>query len=831
MKLVATWIPRVITAQLAAALPHNRLAISASALVLAVSSLLSLGCGVTVNSSTGSAAGQGGGGSTGAGAAGGTGASGGIAGQTIPVPSVSQALTGCANPNTGIAGGDWGVGTNPVYTFVDNQTPVVGEPMYTSNTIFWTSRENGPGQSILMAGAFTKVTKTARLALIPAGTIDWETLVRGSSTVISTTQQGTTGLSFIVPANFLAGVYGFEIQDPSTSPIFGLANAPSLNWAIGVPSVTEAAQALQHQVYDCGAEQGGTLRIFGKNFTASDQVILQLPTGTAYSLKPSTLDTNTITVAVPKTFAPGNYNMWVGSFPWDATSSAAAQITVNSPLALSARKVACSTLAGDGVTDDTKHLQSCLDWYAPLAGSKEVAYIAIPAGTFVLTDQVTTHPYEVLVGSSSASTKFIGRPRNLPPVAWFKVSPHFGMADLSLTAPANPNLLLTPGIQTGNPLTSGHLFFNGVSFSSTSDASKGAESMFALAGPDIQVYNSFFLSNSNQVFDINYGDGGIVSGNEIVVNDYTGLGISDSQNIIFEKNRTHSQNTPGQGKGNHSGGTGLSISRGNSQWGQSALSRDIYVGYNTFDNMGSNDQQVITNDGDGGAYFGPVASSNASTVTLAHDPAWNWMGTTNPQAAMIAILSGIGVGQYSLIESYSGRTINLVNPWKVPPDSSSVVVISQYELNMTIAHNTITNTLGTAIVLGDALEGVIEDNTMTNSGAGVLISAFGPYGGPAAYGPVMNTDVLRNTIAVGDGNFIWHSVNTNVAGIGIQVFPGCLESGLLVRNNIVASIDTIYNTDGLNGVNANLIEQNQANWNPTFTDSQFLIQDNSPPPS
>jgi parallel beta-helix repeat protein len=149
---------------------------------------------------------------------------------------------------------------------------------------------------------------------------------------------------------------------------------------------------------------------------------------------------------------------------------------------------------------------------------------------------------------------------------------------------------------------------------------------------------------------------------------------------------------------------------------------------------------------------------------------------------------------------------------------------------MIIANNTVTNTLGAAIVLGDSLEGVIENNIMTNAGAGILISAFGPYGGPAAYGPVMNTDVLRNTIAVGAGNFIWHSVNTNVAGIGVQDLPGCLESGLLIRNNVVSSIDTIYNTNGLNGVNANIVEQNQAYWNPTFPDPQFLIQANSPPP-
>jgi hypothetical protein len=206
------------------------------------------------------------------------------------------------------------------------------------------------------------------------------------------------------------------------------------------------------------------------------------------------------------------------------------------------------------------------------------------------------------------------------------------------------------------------------------------------------------------------------------------------------------------------------------------------------------------------------------------------MGTTNPQASSMAIISGTGAGQYSFIKSYSGRTINLMTPWKVVPDETSLVVISQYELNMTFAHNIITNTLGTSIVLADALEGVIEDNVLTNSGQGILIAAFGPYGGPASYGPVMNTDVLRNTIAVGAGNFIFPSAYTNVAGIGISDFPGCLLSGLMIRDNVVPSVNTIFSTDGLNGISANVIEQNQAYWVPTFAIPGFLIQDNTPPP-
>jgi hypothetical protein len=796
---------------------HNLLG-AAGIVAPAVLLPLLMGCGLTLNSPSGLAT------SPGAGASGGTG------GQAVPVPPTIQALTGCANPNTGVSNGDWGAGTYPVYTLVDNTGPNVGTPVYTSNAVFWTNRETAPGQSILLTGAFTDATKTARLAFIPPGTADWQTIVRASTTVVPTTQQGTTGLSFIVPAGFPAGIYGYQIEDPSTSPVLGLANVPSLNWAIGVPSVTNPSAALQHQVYDCGAEPGGILRLFGKNFVSSNQVILQSSDGVAYSLAPSKLDSNSVTVPVPASLAPGAYNVWVGRSPWDVTSSAAAPITIYSPPSMIVQNVTCN-LVGDGVTDNTKRLQSCLDLYAPIPGSKGfVVYITIPAGNFVLTGGVTTYPFEVLVGSSPTATNFLGRPQSSPPAAWFNIPQYFGMANLSLQAPANPNLLLTSGTTTGNPLTSGHLFFNNVHFVSTADASGGRETMFQLAGPDIQVYNSFFLSGSNEDFYILYGDGGIVSGNQFVLNNWTGLAIGNSQNVIFENNLTYSQNVPGQGNGGHSGGSGLSVGRANNQWGASALSQDIYIGYNTFQNMGSNDQQVITNDGDGGSYFGPIASSTASTVTLAADPEWNWMGTTNPRASAMAIADGTGVGQYSFLQSYSGRTMNLLSPWKVLPDGTSVVVITQYELNMTIAHNTITNTLGASIVLADALEGVIEDNVMTNSGGGILISAFGPYGGPASYGPVMNTDVLRNTIAVGAGNRIYSDAYPFFAGIGIQDMPGCLLSGLMIRNNVVPSMNVIYSTDGVAGISANVIELNQANWEPAFPTVGFLIQDNSPPP-
>jgi hypothetical protein len=159
------------------------------------------------------------------------------------------------------------------------------------------------------------------------------------------------------------------------------------------------------------------------------------------------------------------------------------------------------------------------------------------------------------------------------------------------------------------------------------------------------------------------------------------------------------------------------------------------------------------------------------------------------------------------------------------------VVISQYELYMTWANNALTNTDGGSFVLGDALESVIEDNKLTNSGGGILVSAFGPYGGPASYGPVMNTDVLRNTLSIGADTDIWTNPNSNVSGIGIQDMPGCLVSGVMIRDNVVPpAVGTIYSIDGVSGISAVLVEQNQAHWDPTFPTPGFLIQDNSPPP-
>lgn len=709
---------------------------------------------------------------------------------------------GCANPNTGDPTNDWGTGTDPLY--VQPTSLSLGNPTYLTNTIFWTSIETAPGQSVLLTGAFTSSPKTVRIAAIPPGTDDWQSLVRDSLTVVKAQQQSSSALYFTIPQSLPPGIYGFEIIDPTAPAIMGLANVPSIEWLIGVPTDTKVQQALQHSIHDCGAEPGETLRIFGNNFTPSMQITLISSEGAPTQLTPVAEDSDSISVVIPSTMQPGPYSVQVGNAGSSDLNAIKPIYLFHAP-AYSVVRSSCNSLVGDGKTDDTSRLQSCLDANAPPVGSARLSYIDIPSGDFVITGTVRPHSGEVLIGAGENATRIDCQPGADVPTTWFAVPNYVGISSLSISGPVRPYLISSTD-HSGNPVASGHIYLSNVQLEATSDLSDGKENMVYIGGPDVQIYHSEFKNDSFLGLLLLFGDGAIVSDNHFIINDGW-MEVENSQNVIFEHNSISS--TKPYGSANLSGG--LSISRGMSQFAPSAISQNVYVGYNTFENLGASNQQIILNDGGGGAYYGKLASSTAGSVTLADPPAWNWMGTSNPQASLITIVSGTGVGEHSLISSYSGRTIHLLHPWKVIPDNTSLVVIAQYDRNMTYAHNVITDTMGVSLLLTNMIHGLIEDNVLTNSGRGILINGFGPYGGPAAYSPVLDTSVLRNTVLVGKGDRIQYYHGNYNGGIGIADMPGILVSGVLIRENKVANGCTIYVTNGWNQLSGVLVEQNQAN--------------------
>ena len=108
----------------------------------------------------------------------------------------------------------------------------------------------------------------------------------------------------------------------------------------------------------------------------------------------------------------------------------------------------------------------------------------------------------------------------------------------------------------------------------------------------------------------------------------------------------------------------------------------------------------------------------------------------------------------------------------------------------------------------------------------MLIWGITPYGG---YLSDFNLDILRNSLTMGTGRWIEDSTNNNKTGIGIGDDDGCFVFGLLMRDNQVPYNQTIFPTNGVNGIAENMIEQNDANVIGMQNMPGYILQDNSPP--
>lgn len=746
----------------------------------------------------------------------------------LALPPAYQALTTCTNPNTRTPWGAWGSGPM-LYEELTNTTRLMVVAPRAENSVYWTSQENMPGRSILLQGAFTATPKTARVALIPPGTDDWQSVISTNSRTASVTQITSASIALSVPADMEAGVYGYQLEDSGAQPISGLVNVPAIDWMIGTPASPTAATALQGHVLDCAATAGGELRVFGRNFKSDSQLVIESGAGVVYPLEPVRSDSTSMVAKVPLSVPPGTYYAWIGNSPWDATSSTSSIIHIAAPKAVVVDTFECRGLVADGVTDNAPSLQSCFDANAPPADGSRIASIRIAGGTYTINNAVVMHPFEVLKGEASGETMILAENQDpsSPPVggAWLTIPAHAAVVDISITAPDNRTIITSLDC-TGNPDTSGDIFLYGSKLRSTISGATTITNNVVLCGPDIQVYNSFFQGigpNSASVLGIAYADGAIVANNTFDVG-HGSTEYAGPQNLDIEYN-DYSYIAPLNGA---YGNTAIDVGRPFDKWGPSKMVANIYIGYNDMHDMGSTSNcTVITGDGGGGAYYGPIESGTADTITLAEEPFWGWTGITNPSTIDAVIVSGTGAGQYAPLKSVSGRVITLAKPWIVQPDSTSIVDILVNLRNVTVAHNVFKNNINIQMEAGNSLNGQIEDNLLENAGRGILLRAYGPYGGPSAFGPVLNATVVRNQLTVGRGDLIVPSQKTNVGGIGVFNGYGTVVVGSIIRDNTVPSIETVYNTNGNNGIDGVIVENNSALWFNNATPQGYLIQGNS----
>jgi hypothetical protein len=700
-------------------------------------------------------------------------------------------------------------------------------PDYASNTIFWQSRETHPGDSVLMSGAFTNAAKTVRLVAVPDGLKDRKTLLKlllASSITVPATNMSSTRIAFKIPTSMSAGVYAYQIQDPTANTLIGLVNQPEITWAQGVAPSTSVEDSLTYHVVPCGAEAGGVLRVFGKNFVPGLRSFLQDSRGLTSPVPVSQQDENSISLKIPAELPAGDYDVWLGTHADDVASSKHYKIKIHPWPWVLIQQQSCEGLVGDGKADNTAALQGCLDNSAGIASDpKHIVALKIPAGNFVITGGISLHPHEYLVGQGLTSTTITGVSTN-PPNPWIAGTQYFGVANLTLTAPlaVNPNTGIftarivsnmnsfNPAAVSYDPATVGHVVVNNVFIAGGTDYSSNQQRMIGVVGPDIQILNSQLTpSAGGAAYLLVWTDGSWVSNNTINLEDDETYFTQSSQNQICEHNTISALTTANSPANIEYGGLGNSSAYDD----PSEITRNIYYGYNSSSNMTHTNDQAITTDGGQVAYYGTTASSSGALVTLAYPPDWNRVGNSNFQTLILSVIAGTGLGQYRFLEAVDGETVQLQSPLAVAIDSTSVVAITQVNANFILAHNNFNTLTAESILLyGLGREFAIENNSLVNGGLGIGIAAYGPYFTPLNYQHTMNVEVLDNSITGTPGDPNFPASGAQSTGIYIQAFQGSVISGLLIKGNTISSPQDISFTNGWNNDTSLLLEENEASY-------------------
>jgi hypothetical protein len=747
----------------------------------------------------------------------------------INIQNVATPL-GCANPYSAPFTTDWGV--RPSYKdsyksgkitdnlkaqgYIDPPTQLSSwpRPKYSSNHIFWLSRENAPGQSVVMSGAFTPAPKNIRLAPIPFGARQIKPLLDVSSIIVASTPMGSTGLAFRVPMDFPTGPFAFRIEDPSTALVDAIANLPEVQWTLGVmptdPDADLPADVFSYPPISCGVMPGGMLRIFGKNYLAGANVYLADAQGDAFQLSVARRDENSIAAGIPANINPGSYFLWIGNSARDAASSALFPVKVMAAVAPKVKAIVCPNLLPTSGEDISAGLQNCLENNIPTEPTKVVNVLELPAGDFHLAQSIALHPGQYLRGEGVSKTT-IGGVSSAPPDSWFSGTHHFGLANLSFHAPVRNSLLRSD--LTGSPLTSGYITINRVALKVDALAPTDArQPVVQLSGPAIQIIDATLSSLTGVSSSVAYADGVWINGFNQTQGQGGWAAIGESQNVIVE-NSTFSG--PSLGSGITGGGLAFTLTFSpHSAFPRSEqVQRNAYLGYNTLQNMmapGAGASQAFTTDGGSQAYYGTIASSTSTSVTLMHDPDWSFTGNTIPDGLIVAVIAGGGAGQYRHMSGYDKRRIVIATPWTVPPDSTSVVVVSQVNKDMTISHNIIKNCAADAILAyGLVFEALIEKNILIDAGHGINVMAFGPYG-DAFYNSTFNVELLRNIITnTSDLNYLIAN-----GGIVLSEQPGTALSGVVVRGNTIALPQFIRASQGYSNNIANMVELNNYTLDP-----------------
>jgi hypothetical protein len=534
--------------------------------------------------------------------------------------------------------------------------------------VFWASDPVRPNETVLLQGNDFggAVVEAARLEdgkpTAPAAAVKAKRWTR-----LPVLQGSDCSLKFVLPADWPLGVFACRVTAGGVSSPPVLVNAPDPWWLQGDRGES--------------ATPGGWLRVFGKSLGFGNRSIVRLEPeqGTAINLDPVAGDCYALRIELPADLKPDAYTVYIhNGFGGNAAWRKAGTLRVEVPSPWPAKVFSVLDTYGKGAVQE---MRKTLSKYSPVpdrtvgiqaalkkAGENGGGIVYFPAGRYGIKGDLSVPPRTVLKGEGmglvvlwwgtgrfnldgGSEEGLAADPEraNVPPTLIHGSA--FALEDMSIYFP----LAYQTAISSAERFQMRKVRVR-VDHHWALDGRKRPEGVVAYLGKNAEVTDCDILAKGTALVPRDYC---WIARNRIMAGK-TNCPLGGARQVIVEDNHfvslfpTAYQNIAGNG-------------------------RNLYYARNRQEALHVHQADYsFTFDAGDAAYFGKIAATRGSRLTLAEDPTYpRWAPEKSDlwRNAVVCIQNGRGAGQWRAVVSNQGRQWTVDRPFACPPDDTSLVTI------------------------------------------------------------------------------------------------------------------------------------------------------------
>ncbi len=629
--------------------------------------------------------------------------------------------------------------------------------------MYWHSGPVRPGETVVVTGGGWSATPTVELAPLPAGP---DAPAPTAFKAVALLKGDDAGLHFVLPDG--PPLQALRID----GTLVGTINRPEVWW-----------------VQDRDGEPlapGRTLAGFGRGFggelarragggprpTAGQGLAELVPAGGQARRLPCVVGDYAFELPLPGDLPPGEYRLRYstgsgGALGW----SEPADVTIGPAQVWPAQAfdVTAYGALGNGGNDDTPAFNAAIEAAAAAGGG----IIDLPPGRYLLTQPIVLPPLVQLVGRDRPRVTLLWADTPEPFPAQIQGTHHFQVRNLTIHCSNHQHVIagavkpdegwgdvvIENVVVRANPYR-GHLQPEEVDerFRASLKLSTGGGDTVRVGGPNVRITGCDLYGGGRSLF-LSGISNGVVRDNKLANGRWGWYSVSGADGIIMADNELR-------------GGDLMSTGGGiNCLYGY-PRSQFVYYARNHLHDMHGWDREAMTSDAGGGAYYGPIASADGTTIRLPkpldHERPTKWA-----QAALV-ILDGHGRGQYRNVVEATGVTVTIEQPFAIAPDATSLVSVTMLQRHYLFVDNRFEDAGIGIQFYGMAMEHLCDGNATVRSG--------GMHGLPLVYSngvqPEFGMQFLNSVIEEGN-SYRFGANNTSLSGPSRVAFQASREARLI----------------------------------------------------